>query len=258
MAVYAAQVDRMDQGVGRILAAVKAHGRYDNTLVLFLSDNGGCAEYLAEDGFVQELLWPMRDGQPVRAGNFQGVMPGGEDTYMSYDLPWANASNTPFRLFKHWVHEGGIATPMIASWPRQMPAERGRLFHGPAHVIDIMSTCIDAAGIPFPAEHRGKKTQPPEGESLLPVLSGEAWRRQTPLFWEHEGNCAIRADEWKLVRKYPGDWELYNVWEDRTELRDLRGKNRSLVAELEKQWNAWAERCRVLAWERIAHRLRLL
>ena len=166
MAVYAAQVDRVDQGVGRILAALRSAGAYDNTLIMFLSDNGGCAEFLAEDG---SLPQPARyggvspDGTPVVVGNIPGLRPGGPQTFMSYDLPWANASNTPFRRFKRWTHEGGISTPFILSWPARI-REPG-IVHSPVHLIDIMPTCLDAAGARHPyracraADHSARRRE---------------------------------------------------------------------------------------------------
>lgn len=249
MAVYAAQVDRMDQGIGKIVTTVQELGLEENTLIMFLSDNGGCAEFLSEDGFVQKVLWPMRNGNSVRAGNFPGVMPGTEDTYMSYDLPWANASNTPFRLYKHWVHEGGIATPLIVYWPAVI--DKQRLVHEPTHVIDIMATCLEASGVKYPQSFSRKEIQPLEGESLMPALRGNNWSREKPLYWEHEGNCAIRMENWKLVKKYPGDWELYNMEQDRTELVDLKEKNKPKAEELEKLYERWAQGCEVLSMERL-------
>jgi len=249
MAVYAAQIDRMDQGVGRMMNALTTLGIEEDTLVMFLSDNGGCAEFLAEDGFVQKVLWPTRDGEYVRAGNLVGVMPGGQETYMSYDLPWANASNTPFRLFKHWVHEGGIATPFIVSWPAVV--EEQRIVHQSAHVIDIMATCVQAAGADYPEYHESNEIRPLEGESLMPALRGESWSREKPLYWEHEGNCAIRIGDWKMVKKYPGPWELYNMEKDRTEQVDLIEGEKVRVRRMEKLYSAWAERCQVLPMERL-------
>jgi arylsulfatase len=249
MAVYAAQVDRMDQGIGKIVATVRELGLEEDTLIMFLSDNGGCAEFLAEDGFVQNVLWPMRNGKQVRAGNFPGVMPGSEDTYMSYDLPWANASNTPFRLYKHWVHEGGIATPLVVSWPSVI--KKRRVVHEPTHVIDIMATLVDAAGVEYPQSFDGREITPLEGESFIPALRGKDWTREKPLYWEHEGNCAIRQENWKLVRKYPGDWELYNLEQDRTELVDLREKNKPKAEQLRKLHERWSERCDILPMERL-------
>jgi arylsulfatase len=253
MAVYAAQVDRMDQSVGRILAALERHGLDDNTLVMFLSDNGGCAEFLREDGTHQSAPPLTRDGRRVRAGNIKYLLPGPADTYMSYDLPWANASNTPFRLYKHWVHEGGIATPFIAWWPRVIPA--GGIAHSPCHLIDVMATCLDAAGAPYPERSNDKPVQPLEGESLLPLFHGDlGWERQRPLCWEHEGNRAVRQGRWKLVSRYPGSWELYDMEEDRTELHDLSSQRADKVRELAAIYDAWAERCGVLPWDQIRPR----
>jgi arylsulfatase len=249
MAVYAAQVDRMDQGIGRILEALQESGVEENTLVLFLSDNGGCAELLKEDGPVQNLVYPTRKGEVIRAGNFSGLMPGPEETYMSYDLPWANASNTPFRLFKHWVHEGGISTPLIVRW---LAGGKGRrIVHQPIHVVDIMSTILEVAGVPYPSEHNGRTIQSMEGESFLPALRGEPWTRQAPIFWEHEGNCALRWGDWKLVKKYPGPWELYNMERDRTESNDHITGEQSRAKEMIAEWDGWAERCGVLPWDRL-------
>jgi arylsulfatase len=249
MAVYAAQVDRMDQGVGRILQALRETGAEENTLVLFLSDNGGCAEFLKEDGPVQNLIYPTRKGKIVRAGNFPGVIPGPEETYMSYDLPWANASNTPFRLFKHWVHEGGISTPLVVRWPTGV--EGHRMVHQPVHLTDIMATILEAAGAPYPSEYNGRSIRPLEGKSFLPGIRGEPWERQAPIYWEHEGNCALRLGDWKLVKKYPGPWELYNLEQDRTELNNRIDGEKSRAKKMIAEWEGWAERCGVIPWERL-------
>jgi len=251
MAVYAAQIDRMDQGVGQVINKLRALDQLDNTLILFLSDNGGCAEFLAEDGHCQRYAYHTADGTPIRVGNLPGVRPGGPDTFMSYDLPWANASNSPFRLYKHWVHEGGIATPLIVHWPAGLDAtvpDGGRIVHAPCHVIDVMATCLDATGVDYPDEYNGHTIQPLEGESLLPLLRGQRWNREQPIFWEHEGNRAVRMDEWKLVSKHPGGWELYNMQDDRTELHDLVDKNRDRVQAMASQYDEWAERCEVRPW----------
>ncbi len=253
MAVYAAQVARMDHGIGRIMATVRELGLEEHTLVIFVSDNGGCAELLHEDGRQREREWRnTRAGQPITFGNIPGLMPGGPDTYQSYDLPWANASNTPFRLYKHWVHEGGISTPMIAYWPGRVTA--GRINHSSVHFVDFMATFLDAAGARYPTERDGQTILPPEGESFLPALEGRPWRREQPLFWEHEGNRAVRDGPWKLVCQHPGAWELYNMDEDRTELNDLADKNRERVHRMAALYDAWAGRCGVLPWEQVRRR----
>ncbi len=250
MAVYAAQVESMDRGIGKILQKLDACGMADNTLVMFLSDNGGCAEFLNEDG--DDQSWPgqyrhsARPGETCVVGNIEGLTPGPATTFMSYDLPWANLSNTPFRLYKHWVHEGGIATPCIVQWPNG--ATKGGISRRPCHVMDIMATCLDAAGIPFPDSNDSRSVMPPEGESMLPAIGGNDQPRAHPLFWEHEGNAAVREGDWKLVRRYGGNWELYNMAEDRTELRDLAPSEGWRVQRMAALYREWAERCDVRGW----------
>jgi len=249
MAVYAAQVDRMDQNIGRLVQHLRQLGILDNTLILFLSDNGGCAEFLAEDGQKQRE-WPVTlDGRTVRCGNIPGLEPGGPDTFMSYDLPWANASNSPFRLFKHWVHEGGISTPLIAHWPATV--RPGGISHAPLHVIDIAATIIDVAKAQYPAELRGKAIQPLEGESFAAALSGRDWQRSRPIFFEHEGNRAVRDGDLKLVSRHPGQWELYDMSRDRTELDDRSSRYPDVVSDLAHRYDQWADRCGVLPFEQV-------
>ena len=238
MAVYAAQVDRMDQGIGKILDAVRASGQWDNTLIMFLSDNGGCAELLREDGIAHTAPSQTRDGRAVKPGNARGLMPGPETTYMSYDLPWANASCSPFRLYKHYTHEGGIATPFVAHWPAVI--EPGSIEHQPAWVGDFMPTFLAAAGGTYPSEYNGHEITPVRGESFLPALSGASISRQRPIVFEHEANRAVRDGRWKLVNRHPGDWELYDMAEDRTELRDLAGANRRVRDRLIDTYSQWA------------------
>lgn len=248
MATYAAMIDRMDQGIGAILAKLDALSITDDTLIIFLSDNGGCAEFMAEDGWRDHRSYvpTLPDGRRVRIGNRVDMRPGPADTFMSYDLPWANASNSPFRLYKHWVHEGGISSPCILHYPNMI--ESGTVIHSPAQFIDVMPTCADLAGADYPSEFGGKAIQPAEGESLLPALGGADWQRQNPLFWEHEGNRALRIGEWKLVSQHPGGWELYNMIEDRTELKDLSGTEAERVATMSGLYDAWAARCEVRDW----------
>ena len=249
MAVYAAQIDRMDQGIGRIVAALERHGALDNTLLVFVSDNGGCAEFLGEDtgrGDASRYNIPTRDRRPMRIGNSPAITPGPADTFMSYDLPWANASNTPFRLYKHWVHEGGIATPCIVHWPARVPNDG--IVHEPCHFIDVLPTFLEAAGATGPSEYNGSHVTSLEGESLLGAVMSGGWRRDRPLFWEHEGNSAMRDGAWKLVRKHPGPWELYNMEKDRTELRDLAASERDRVRRMTRAYDEWALRCAIEPW----------
>ena len=266
MEVYAAMVDCMDQGIGRIVAELKKHNQLDNTLIFFLQDNGGCAEGMgrqARDGGGKDAerpgkppLAPMaptdlqvdmipkqtRDGWPTRQG--VGVMPGPDGTYIGYGKAWANVSNTPFREYKHWVHEGGISTPLIVHWPAGA-ADKGKLRHQSGQLVDIMATCVDVSGAAYPKEFAGNAIVPMEGRSLAPAFDDKPIRRDG-LFWEHEGNRAIRRDNWKLVCKHSQPWELYDLNADRTELHDLAAEKPELVAELSALWNAWALRAHVL------------
>jgi len=234
MAVYAAQVDEVDQGVGRICQKLQELGKWDNTLILFLSDNGGCHE-----------------GGPWGFDNRDnGLPPGGVDSYMSYGRSWANMSNTPFRMFKHWVHEGGIATPLIAHWP-EMIEQHGSITHQPGHIIDVMATCCDVAGTPYPDTYRGKEIVPLEGKSLLPIFRGKEREGHEAIGWEHMGNRAIRVGKWKLVAKEArGPWELYDLEADRTELNDLAAKQPDRVKKMAAMWQDFAERTKVLPWPR--------
>ena len=243
MAVYAAQITALDRAVGRILRAVADRDATENTLVVFVSDNGGCAEFLSEDG-TDRYRGATRDGRAVRVGNVPGLAPGGADTFMSYDLPWANASNAPFRLYKHWVHEGGIASPCIISWPGVIPART--VIHDPVHFIDLAPTFVGAAG--------QRSEQGLEGENLLPLLRGESWERDQPIFWEHEGNRAVRLGPWKLVSRHPGPWELYNMEADRTEGRDLAAGDAARVEALAALYAEWAARCGVVPWAELRGR----
>ena len=250
MEVYAAMVDRMDQAVGRIVDKLQAAGQLDNTLLLFLADNGGCAEELRGAGNALHVPKLTRDGRPVRFGNRPEILPGRDDDYQSYGLAWANASNTPFRLYKHWVHEGGIASPLIAHWPAGIGKNRGGLVNEPAHLVDIMATCADLGGAPYPERYKGERILPMEGRTLGPALRGAGPRPARALYWEHEGNRAVREGDWKLVSKYPGEWELYNLREDRTELRNLAGAQPARVREMAGKWEAWAARADVKPWRR--------
>lgn len=261
MEVYAAQIDRMDQGIGRILKTLEDEGQLENTLVIFLSDNGACAEDIPDDLTVDELVNKLmiakehtRDGEPVQFGNDPTVMPGPENTYQSYGKAWANLSNSPFRLYKHWIHEGGISTPLIAHWPAGI-AERDVVRHTPGYLPDIMATIVEATGAQYPGTFQGRQVDPLEGHSLLPALQGATGERP-PMFWEHEGNAAVRIGKWKLVRAYPGTWELYDLDRDRTELNDIAAQHPERVKDMLAQYEAWARRCGVIPRERIDQLLR--
>ncbi len=253
MEVYAAQIDRMDQGIGRIVEALEQTGQLDNTLILFLADNGGCAEELGprSDEWIAGHYGQTitRDGRRIRYGNDPAIMPGGQDTYQSCGIPWANVSNTPFRLYKHWVHEGGIATPLIAHWPAGI-SDSGALRHQPGQLPDIMATCLDVAGAVYPEQYAGHEVQPLEGFSLRPIFADRASDREV-LYWEHEGNKAVRRGKWKLVCRHPGGWELYDIEADRTETADLAGENPDVVAELAGLYDAWADRAGVMSWAQL-------
>ncbi|MFV0332929.1 MAG: arylsulfatase [Tropicimonas sp.] len=255
MEVYAAQIDRMDQGIGRILDALRESGEMENTMIVFLSDNGGCAEDIPEGveprQLVEDLMiaqYRTRDGRPVRIGNDPAIMPGDEDTYQSYGIPWANLSNTPFRLYKHFTHEGGISTPLIVHWPGEV--EAGGIRHVPGQLPDIMATILDVTGARYPDQRNGHPVPPCEGVSLAPSF-GQDVERTEPLFWEHEGNAAMRDGKWKLVRRFPGAWELYDMQEDRTEMHDLADRHSGRVTEMAGRWQDWADRCGVIPREKI-------
>ena len=176
-------------------------------------------------------------------------MPGGEETYQSYGLPWANVSNTPFRLYKHWVHEGGISTPLIAHWPRGIRA-RGGIRRQPAQLPDIMATFLDVAGVEYPFFRNGESVKPLEGYSMVPTFEDKPYAREV-LYWEHEGNCAVRKGDWKLVCKHPGPWELYDMTADRSELNDVAKANPDIVRELSGLYKVWAKRCDVVPWDQL-------
>ena len=239
MEVYAAMIDRMEQGIARIVAQLQASGQLDNTIILFLQDNGACAE----------LTGRKPNGKKgYRTG--PGVMPGPADTYIAYGHDWANVSNTPFREYKHWVHEGGISTPLIVHWPAGIPAALDNTFvRTPAHIIDLAATCVDLAGATYPAKREGVALSPLAGISLRPTFTGAPLQRPTPIFWEHEGNRAVRDGNWKLVAKgATAPWELYDMSVDRSELNNLASKNKDVAARLAAAWQQWATANKVIPW----------
>lgn len=276
METYAAMVTRMDKGIGKIVQSLRETGQFENTLILYMQDNGGCQEELGrpepsinnpwkcskgprlsepsfepmKPGELQTRMIPLqsRDGYPVRMG--PEAMPGPDDTYIAYGINWANVSNTPFRMYKHYVHEGGISTPLIAHWPEGIKA-KNELRHTPTHLIDIMATCVDLSGSVYPEIYAEHEIQPMEGKSLRTVFQEDQMEARHLLF-EHESHAAIRKGDWKLVgigvvrddSTLTEKWELYNIQEDRSELNDLSGQFPDKFAELRELFEKEARRVR--------------
>jgi arylsulfatase A-like enzyme len=233
MAIYAAVMERMDKGVGILIEGLRQRGQLDNTLILFLSDNGGNAE------------------MGVR-GRMIGEKPGDAKSDVFIGKTWATLNNVPFVRYKHYTDEGGISTPLIAHWPAVIKDQRrGAIEKQPGHLIDILATAVDIAGAGYPAEFKGKTITPKEGVSLLPAFKGEKLARTKPIFWEHEGNRAVREGDLKLVALENQPWRLYDLAADRSEQKDLAAEKPEVVKELAAKWDAWAARSNVLplgAW----------
>ena len=215
MAVYCAMIDRVDQNLGRLFAKVRELGKWDNTLILFLTDNGGCSE------------------QPNTTPD---IPPGPVESYRTVSVGWANCSNTPFRQFKSSDFEGGACTPFIAYWPGVIKPGITRQV---GHIIDINPTFMDITDAEYPAEINGNKTKPVAGKSLLPVFQGKERTPHKELYWQFGKGKAVRQGDWKLVRFGNAPWELYNMKSDRTELNDLSKSNPEKTEELAKLWEAW-------------------
>jgi len=281
MAAYAAMIDHIDQSMGKLAQGLKERGVYENTLILFLADNGGNAE-----------------GGPVGITEGEGPI-GGPQSRVLLGMNWATLCNTPFARYKHFTHEGGIATPLIAHWPAGIndgpdpfevrrgppavrrgspdpaaPADRrspslvaagdlrstpvarsgdrattgGRLYHEPGHLIDLMATAVDLAGATYPAKYKDHDILPLEGTSLRPAFTNQPLGRGTPIFWEHEGNKAVRDGQWKLVQRHKQPWQLFNMEADRTEQHDLIKAEPDLAKKLETAWTTWAARSFVDPW----------
>jgi len=240
MEVYAAQVDRMDQGIGRILAALEARGRLRDTLILFTIDNGGCHVEYGATRKGDFLNATTRDGRPLTVGNRPDVMPGPEHTWQSYGYGWANASNTPFRQFKQFDHEGGTRVPLIAQWPAVI-AKGGQTTGQVAHVIDLLPTALDAAGAAYPKTFQGRAVAPADGKSLVPVFRGEQRQGHDVLFWKFAHGRAVREGNWKLVRLDNKPWELYDLEADPIECTNLADAHPDRVRRLEALWQAWMD-----------------
>jgi arylsulfatase len=229
MAIHAAMIDRMDREIGRVLDQLQKMDSLDNTLILFLSDNGASAEIMVRDD-----------------GHDPAAPPGSAKTYLCLGPGWSTTSNTPFRRHKTWVHEGGIATPLIAHWPNGMQA-RGELRRNPGHVIDIAPTILEVAGAERFAQWNGKPVPPPPGVSLVPAFSENGSISHNALWWLHEGNRAIRVGDWKLVAAKGDPWELYNLASDRNETKSLAQQHPQRVRDLEQTWLRQMDSFRELA-----------
>lgn len=250
-AVYAAQIECMDHNVGKIVAKLKQKNAFENTLILFMSDNGGNLEELGDPGPLgrSPLFIPHEtlDGRLLHVGNDPGTMPGAPDTYESIGIPWGNVANTPFRMYKHYAQEGGISTPFIAHWPDGIRLGRNAITHQMAHETDIMSTLLDLAHSDYPKEYNGNTILATVGSTLVPVFS-ERQRAERTYFWEHEGNAAVRIGRWKLVSAFPDYWQLYDMEADRTELHDLAAQYPSRVREMAAAYKEWAKMVGVRPW----------
>ncbi|WP_080904247.1 arylsulfatase [Parabacteroides sp. Marseille-P3160] len=272
MEVYAGMISCLDHNIGKIVEELRRTGQLDNTVILFLQDNGACAETVGRErplyynpipegktlGPMQpdELQtsgqpWQTREGQLVRRG--YGVLPGGPDTYIAYGKGWAYYSNTPFREYKHWVHEGGISTPLIIRWTNGIKS-KGAIRQTPGQLPDILATLVDISGAVYPKIYNGNNIIPLQGVSLKPAFEEEV-KSDRYLFWEHENNKAIRQGRWKLVYKFTKEdkyinvdeptpynkWELYDIENDRTEIKNLASKYPEKVKQLADKWEriAW-------------------
>jgi arylsulfatase A-like enzyme len=229
MSIYAAQIERMDAGIARILAELEERGFADNTLVVFLSDNGGAAE------------------DPN--GSLPGAVLGERDSFEGYDLRGAHVSSSPFRRTKRFIHEGGISTPFIARWPNGFDGG-GSIRGDVAHVIDLVPTFLDVANVDPAASTDNQAAIALEGTSLVPVFQDKGLPERT-IFWEHEGNRGVRNSTWKLVSVYPQDWELYNMIADRTELNDLSATQPDIRIEMIALFDEWAARVGVQPWKNL-------
>ncbi len=220
MATFAAMVDIMDRNVGRLVAYLKEQGQLDNTLIMFLSDNGGC---------------------PFERTTGKDLMPWDPRSHLTYDEGWAHAANTPFRWYKQNQHEGGISTPMIAHWPKGITAKLGSVTQQTAHIVDIYATAMDLAGASRPDTFEGEKLKPLRGLSLKPIFNGETRKPHEALYFDFANkNHALRMGSWKLVAVNGGAWELYDMETDRSELNDLAKQMPDRVNEMTMKWNAWA------------------
>ncbi|WP_346859212.1 arylsulfatase [uncultured Draconibacterium sp.] len=228
MSIYAAQVHRLDQGIGLIMNELKRLGQAENTIIMFLSDNGGSGE---NDAMGSDFWGNFWDGN---------ARPGSGESYHTYGSSWANLSNTPFRYYKKDTYEGGIATPFIVKWPGKI-AQKGSITHSVGHINDVMATICDITGVEYPETYKNNTIIPMQGKSFAPLLLGEETANKREIFWEHNGNRAARKGDWKLVAKKDKAWALYNLKEDRTESNNLINDNKEIAEDLIKNYETWAK-----------------
>ncbi|BDS08563.1 sulfatase [Oceaniferula spumae] len=269
MQVFAAMVDEMDQAIGKIIATLKQTGQFENTLIVFISDNGGSNEGHLNNT-IERLHKPWTSGmipkkspagKPVVPGDIPNLDLGPATTYGSYGPRWASVSNSPFRRHKSWVHEGGIATPCIMHWPEKLTSY-GTVANDLTHITDLMPTFVAAANASYPTKFNGHLIPPMEGQSLLPTLTGNKVEVRE-VAWEHEGNRAYRIGSWKIVSEFPGSWssmypyknkgqwELYNLATDRSEINNLAKTHPKKLQQMIIKYNAWAKRVKVVEWSQL-------
>lgn len=236
MAVYAAMIDRLDQNIGRVIGSLKETGDIDNTLIIFLSDNGGCHEV-------------------VHRADRKTAVPGTPESYDGYEFSWAGASNTPFKWFKHWSHEGGISAPFIAWYPKLIKTPA--ISHSVGYIADIMPTLVELAGTKYPEKYNGNPVTPGVGQSLVPIFRNSSAPGRDFTWWEHEGNRAVRKGDWKVVSRFDYTtntelpWELYDLKSDRSETHDLSNRHPEKLKELTALYATWAAKVHAVPYRNI-------
>ncbi|MCX6325506.1 MAG: arylsulfatase [Bacteroidia bacterium] len=240
MEAHAAMVDRMDQGIGKVIEKLKATGEYMNTIIFFLADNGASPERGFKPGF--DRPGQTRSGEEILYPHQKYDRPGAEKTWGYLGDAWAGAINSPFRYWKVQSFEGGICTPLIVQWPKGLKGKENTLNHGVGHVMDILPTCLELANAKYPEQINGETTFGPTGKSILPILFKGAKSTNDTLFWEHQGGRAARLGDWKIVALKNKDWELFNLAEDRTETNNLAAKYPEKVEQLNALWMSWSKR----------------
>lgn len=245
-AIYAAMVDHMDQAMGRIIAALKRTGQFENTLIIYAHDNGACPEHLSGNGWNTAnniLAKAKQEGQIVAVGDQYNVPMGGPLTYGSVGHNWAHAQNTPMRRYKSNVHNGGACTPAIMHWPSGLKTKPGSITAERGHVVDLMATCLELAGTTYPEKFADKTLEPHESKSLVPVLTGGSTDRNHAYLFNHSGTHAIIRGDYKIVREGKRPWALYNLVRNRTETINLAKKLPQVVEDLSEIWEArWGEK----------------